>query len=293
MTLSILFLSASIIFGRVYHADVPPAGMAFWRAVAAFLVCLPFVYRELLAQFRLALKHWKLMIAIGIAQSVSGQIPFFLGLHTTTAVTGGLIVATQPVVIFLLAWLVLRDPMQRAQVAGLIIAFTGVVTVVAHGDLAEFLRLEFVTGDLLIQLSVVSWAAYFILIKRALDVLSPLVLFEAMTLAAIVVLAPCYAAEILVWGKHTRFNAPTLITVLYLAIFASVIALVFFNIGIRRLGPGRAGAYNYLIPVFTALLAGAVLGETIEAYHVIGLVLVCAGVFLTNRPVRIGAVAPK
>lgn len=167
------------------------------------------------------------------------------------------------------------------------------VAVVAHGDLAALLRLEFVAGDLLIQLSVISWAAYFILIKRALDVLSPMVVFEAMTLAAIVVLAPCYAGEILVWGEHPRLNEPTLITVLYLAIFASVIALVFFNIGIRRLGAGRAGAYNYLIPVFTALLAGPVLGETIEAYHVIGLVLVCAGVFLTNRPVRIGSVAPK
>lgn len=99
MILAILFPSASIIFGRVFHAEVPAAGMAFWRAVAAFLVCLPFVYREFLAQFRLALKHWKLMVAIGIAQSVCGQIPFFLGLHTTTAVTGGLIVATQPVVI--------------------------------------------------------------------------------------------------------------------------------------------------------------------------------------------------
>ena len=111
-------------------------------------------------------------------------------------------------------------------------------------------------------------------------------------LAAIVFLAPCYAVEMMIWGDHTRFNEATLITVLYLAIFASVIALVFFNIGIRRLGPGRSGTYNYLIPVFTAILAGAVLGEAIEAYHVIGLVLVCAGVFLTNRPVRIVSAEP-
>ena len=289
MTLAIVFLAISVIFGRVYHAEVPPAGMAFWRAVAAFILLLPFVYRDFMVHLPLALRHWKLMLLIGVSQSVLGQIPFFLGLHSTTAINGGLITATQPALIFLLAWIFLRDPTRMTQIVGLAVALCGALVVIVRNDLAALLRLDFVTGDLLVQLGVLSWAGFFILIKRAPHELRPMVLFETTTLAAIVVLAPCYAAEILFWNSYTAFNVPTVFTVLYLAIFGSILALIFFNIGIRRLGPGRSGAYNYLIPIFTALLAVVVLDETLEVYHLIGLVLVCAGVFLTNRPHRVAS----
>ena len=284
MTLAMVFLAISVIFGRVYHAEVPPAGMAFWRAVAAFVLLLPFVYRDFIACLPLTFRHWKLMLLIGISQSVLGQIPFFLGLHTTTAINGGVITATQPALIFLLAWIILRDPLRITQIAGLAVALVGALVVIVRNDPSALLQMDFVAGDLLVQLGVLSWAGFFILIKRAPNALRPMVLFEMTTLAAILVLAPCYAAEVLFWKSHTAFNVPTVFTVLYLAIFGSILALIFFNIGIRRLGPGRSGAYNYLIPIFTALLAVVVLGETLESYHLIGLVLVCAGVFLTNRP---------
>ena len=285
MTAAAFFLAASVIFGRVYHAEVPPAGMAFWRAAAAFTVLLPFVYREFVAQLPLIRRHWKLLLALGAAQTVFGQVPFFLGLHSTTAINGGLITATQPLLIFVLAWMVLRDPIRPIQILGLAIALVGVLVVIVRGDLGALWQLDFVIGDLLVQLAVLSWAAYFILVKRAPEELSPLILFEAMTLGAIFAMVPCYAAEMLIWDIHTDFNAPTIVTVLYLAIFGSVLALIFFNIGIRRLGPSRSGAYNYLIPIFTALMAVAVLDESLRTFHLIGLALVSGGVYLVSRPV--------
>lgn len=286
MTAAMLFLAASVVVGRVYHAEVPPAGMAFWRAVAAFAVLAPFVHRELAARLPLVRRHWKLLLALGAAQTAFGQVPFFLGLHSTTAINGGLITATQPVLIFVLAWIVLRDPMRPLQVLGLALASAGVLAVIVRGDPGALWRLDFVVGDLLVQLGVLSWAVYFILVKRAPDTLSPLVLFQAMTLGAILAMVPCYAAEMLIWDIHTRFDAPTLVTVLYLAVFGSVLALIFFTIGIRRLGPSRSGAYNYLIPVFTALMAVAVLDESLRPFHLVGLALVSAGVYLVSRPAR-------
>ncbi|MDA0261849.1 MAG: DMT family transporter, partial [Proteobacteria bacterium] len=210
------------------------------------------------------------MLAIGIAQTVFGQIPFFLGLHTTTAINGGLITATQPALIFLLAWIVFREPASLSQLAGLVVALIGALAVILRGDVVALLQLHFVAGDLLVQLGVLSWAMFAILVRQAPDALSPLVIFEAMTLASIVALAPCYAAEMLIWDNYTRVDLPTVITVLYLALFASILALVFLSMGIRRLGPSRSGVYNYLIPIFTALLAVLVLAETIETYHFVG-----------------------
>ena len=177
MTAAVLFLAASVIFGRVYHAEVPPAGMAFWRALAALAVVLPFVGRGLLERLPLMRRHWKLLLALGATQTLFGQVPFFLGLHTTTAINAGLVIATQPVLILVLARVVLGDAVRPLQMLGLALSLAGVLAVIVRGDPAVLWRLDFVVGDLLVQLGVLSWAAYFILVKRAPQELDPLMLF--------------------------------------------------------------------------------------------------------------------
>ena len=204
--------------------------MAFWRAVTAFLVCLPFVYRELLAQFQLTLKHWKLMIAIGIAQSVCGQIPFSWLAHDH----GGY-----------------RRADRRHPASGY---FPACLVGSSRSDAAGSGRRSDCSlgwrgrgrGP---------WRSY-----RALAV-----------------------------GFRRRRSANSAQRCQLGRVFhphqactecAEPDGSVRSNDAGCDCGPG-------------ALLAGPVLGEAIEAYHVIGLVLVCAGVFLTNRAVSIASDAPK
>jgi drug/metabolite transporter (DMT)-like permease len=282
MTLAILFMSGNVLVGRAVHEDVPPAGLTFWRALVAVGLLLPFVLVPLRAQFRTLLAHWRLLLALGLVWGICGHLVVLTGLHTTTAINAGLMAATQPALTMVMARLLLGDPIAGRQVLGIGIALLGVVVIMARGDSANLLGLDFVPGDLLVQLGMVSFALYTVLIKRAPTSVNPFVVFWGVAFFTMLTLLPVYAAEIVFGGRRIGFDAVTVSAVLYLAVFASILAVVFLNIAVSRIGPTRAGAFFYLTPVFTLLLASALLDETVEAYHLAGMVLVIAGVYLLS-----------
>jgi drug/metabolite transporter (DMT)-like permease len=73
-----------------------------------------------------------------------------------------------------------------------------------------------------------------------------------------------------------------MVELVYLAVFATVVAFIMFNIGIKRIGASRASAYINLMPVNAMLIAWAIYGETITLMHLAGMVLVVTGVCLTT-----------
>jgi drug/metabolite transporter (DMT)-like permease len=68
----------------------------------------------------------------------------------------------------------------------------------------------------------------------------------------------------------------------YTAIFASLVAYLAWNNGVKVLGPGTASLFSYLMPVFTALLGVLLLGEVLRWYHVLGGTLTFLGLLLAT-----------
>ena len=81
-------------------------------------------------------------------------------------------------------------------------------------------------------------------------------------------------------------------SVLYVALFASLGAYVLWNEGVARIGPSRAGVFIHLMPAFGSVLAVTLLGEAFRPFHLAGIALILAGVWLASaaRPVPVGPV---
>jgi drug/metabolite transporter (DMT)-like permease len=75
----------------------------------------------------------------------------------------------------------------------------------------------------------------------------------------------------------------TYLTIGYAAIVTTLVAYFAWNRGIDIVGAPRASAFLHTIPVFSATLATTILGETIEAFHIVGFALILAGVTLAAR----------
>ena len=283
VTMTMLFFAGNITVARAVSPEFPPMGLVFWRCVVGVVLILPFVYVRLRAQARLVLRHWKLMLVLGTTQAVVGQGLLYLGVHSTTAINGGLISSTQAAFTMFVAWLLLRDSITLRQAIGLVIAMVGVAAIITRGSLDALLSLEFVVGDIWVQVATLSFALYNVLVKRIPPDLNPFVAFLAMTLAAVAVALPLHVGEIVLTDLRMEFNLATLLSILYIAIFASILALVFLNVGIAQVGPGKAGMLFTLVPVFTAMLAIALLGESLRPFHLVGIALVFLGVYLTTR----------
>ena len=86
----------------------------------------------------------------------------------------------------------------------------------------------------------------------------------------------------MVLGKSMRLTPQSAASILYLAVFASVLAFIFWNQAVRSIGANRAGPFVHLMPVFSTLLAVIFLDERIALYHAQGAVLIFLGIVISS-----------
>ncbi|MSP50971.1 MAG: DMT family transporter [Alphaproteobacteria bacterium] len=283
LTATMVFYSISNVLSRVMRDDIPPAAFSFWRYLAAAVILAPFVARSLVVHRAIVARHWRALFAAATLQTTIGQTLFFLGLHTTTATNGALITAAQPAFVVLFARLLLRERISTLQSVGLIAAASGAIVIVARGSPAALLGLDIVIGDLFIVLAIAGWGLYAILIRNMAGALPPFVMFEVLAVFAVLGTLPLYLAEAAWGGQRLTVSGAAVGTLLYMAVFGSILALSFMISGINRIGAPRAAMFNYLQPPFTAIAAWLTIGETLAVYHGVGLGLILIGVFLANR----------
>ena len=97
-----------------------------------------------------------------------------------------------------------------------------------------------------------------------------------------VALGPFYAWETVASGRHMPVSGRSLAVVLYLALFASILAWICWNRSVALIGATRTGLAFHLIPVFAGAMAIALLGETLHGYHLVGALCILVGIVLTT-----------
>jgi drug/metabolite transporter (DMT)-like permease len=125
------------------------------------------------------------------------------------------------------------------------------------------------------------YAGYTVGLRRRPQV-SPLSLLAVLAGAAFVTSLPLTLAEVAL----DRFQWPTptgWVIVALITLFPSYLAQLFFIHGVALIGPGRAGVFVNLVPVFASILAVVFLSEPFELYHGIALALVLGGIGLSER----------
>jgi drug/metabolite transporter (DMT)-like permease len=78
-------------------------------------------------------------------------------------------------------------------------------------------------------------------------------------------------------------DVTTVLTLIYVVIFPSALAYLFFNRGIALIGPNRAAPFFHLVPVFGSAIAILLLREQSRLFHLVGYMLVPAGVVIASR----------
>jgi drug/metabolite transporter (DMT)-like permease len=108
-----------------------------------------------------------------------------------------------------------------------------------------------------------------------------LAFFAGLSLAAFVSTLPLVGFEIAT-GLAQWPGTRGWIILVGLAIGPSLVSQIFYMRGVELIGPGRAGLFVNLVPVFAAILAVLILGETFAIYHAVALALVLAGIALAE-----------
>ncbi|MGY0787948.1 DMT family transporter [Azospirillum argentinense] len=289
--LSSAFFASNVVIGRAAAAIVPPVGLAFWRWVLAFLMILPLALPGLIQHRHVLRASWKRFLLLGaLAQGVCGAV-VYMGLERTSATNAALIYATSPVIILIIAALWLREKVTPRQAAGIAVAMAGVLVILTRGDAQALLHLSFNAGDLLILVGSATWAVYTVLLRQTRSSLPVVTVFAANALAGVVVLAPFYAWETLAL-RPVPLSLDAAVRIAGVALFASVLAFLTYQKTINLMGPARAGTSLYVMPLWAAVAAWALLGEQLQMFHLLGVLLVLPGVALATLPPRAAPAKP-
>ncbi len=281
LILTALFWSGNFVLSRGMHAEIPPMTLSFWRWAVAFLILVCFGLRHLIAQRELALKHKNFLIVQGVL-GVAGFNSFvYLALQTTTAINAVLVNSCIPVIIALISWGMYNDRLSFRQCLGVFTSLCGVLMIISRGELATLLELQFNRGDILVFIAAVLWATYSANLKKYPKGLHPLAYLTGIVLVGLAVLFPFYLME-LFRGKIMTISSGSIVTILYVAIFASVLAFIFWNRAVTMLGANTAGPFIHLMPVFSTILAVFFLGETLTPNHIQAILLIFGGILMTT-----------
>ncbi len=231
-------------------------------------------------------KDWGYFALLGFLGITFHQWLQSTGLLTAQATTTAWIVATMPVFMAILGLLFLKERLSWYQWAGIFLAAFGVLLVVTKGHLGSLAMGKFGTrGDFLVLISAPNWAVFSALSRSGLKrYSSTIMMFYVMSFGWLFTSLLFFATSGLSDISSIPFDG--WIAILFLGIFCSGIAYIFWYDALKVLPVAQTGAFLYLEPVITVMVAAVVIKEAILLATLIGGVTILIGVWLVNRPNR-------
>lgn len=281
-TFAVVVWGGSFIATKVALRDVSPVTVVWLRFTIGFIILGAAV--RLRRQFSLPARHDLGYFAIlGFLGITFHQWLQSTGLKTAQATTTAWIVATTPIFIALLGWLVLKERLRWVQILGILLATVGVLLVVTRGNLASLSAGSIGTpGDFLVLISAPNWAVFTILSRRGLRMFpATLMMFYVMGFGWLFTMLLLLAGP--GFGEISHLSLPGWLGVCFLGIFCSGLAYIFWYDALQALPVAQAGAFVYLEPFITLVIAAIVLGEVVTLISLLGGGVILLGVWLVQK----------
>jgi drug/metabolite transporter (DMT)-like permease len=286
LSLTALFWAGNIVLARHVGDHVPPIMLTTVRWFGTFLILLPFAWPHLKRDWPALRAHLPLMLLLSAIGFAFNNAISYWALQYTQALNALLIQSSGPLFVALWSLVLFGVRLTGVQLAGITISLAGVLTIILRGDFGALAGIAFNKGDVMFASSLVSFGLYSALIPRR-PVTHQLSLISFTTGCGALLLVPFSVWEFST-GATLKFDSLTFATLAYVLIFPSTLAYLFFNRGIALIGPNRAAPFFHLVPVFGSAMAILLLGEQPRLFHLVGYLLVLAGVVIASRRASAG-----
>ena len=215
--------------------------------------------------------------------SVFSNTLYFLAENTALNYTQtsnvSILTSTIPLMTALLLRILRGKKMMRREVAGLLIAFAGVVLVILNG--VFILKLGGL-GDLLALGAAFSWSCYSLLIYDRARQYDSFLVSRKLMFYGFLTMTPVMLASKAPFGLSAMLGGGRIFGLLYLAVVCSALCYALWNNAIGTIGIAATNTWLYAMPLFTLAGGALVLHEKITVMGAAGMVIVIAGMLITN-----------
>ena len=282
LVLAVSFWGINSVVAKGVIDDIPPMALSFYRWVTALVFLLPFAFKRVQEEKRVIRDNLGVLFLLSLPSVAIYNSMLYLGAMYTTATNISLVVAAMPAMTLGISWLINKDRPKLIQSAGIGLSLAGVVAIVAKGSMATILSMDVNPGDILVMISISSWALYSVLLKRTSLSISPITFLFMTIVFGLTAIFPFYLWEFFFTGGFT-LNRSVVVVFIFLGICPSILSYIFWNQGVKKLGAATASIFVYLVPLVTSAIAYVFLGERLLSYHFTGGAMILVGLICSTR----------
>jgi drug/metabolite transporter (DMT)-like permease len=279
MTIGLWAINFTVV-KTVISAALPPLAFTALRFSLAAIAML-FVMRSVRDEQPLTRIDVLKMAGLGLLGNGIYQVMFIIGIDNTSLTNSALILASSPIFVAIFGALFKIERLSALAWFGILLSFAGIALVIFGNAPVEETGKSNLLGDVLSLGAAIAWGAYTLLVAPVVKHHSPIrvsalsIMFG--TIPLVLLATPTFFS--MDWSK---VDINSWLGVIYSGGLAIALGYVLWNRGVRHIGSARTAVYSNLIPVLAAVFAFFVRGDPLTIYHLIGAVVILAGIALTR-----------
>lgn len=276
--LSMIFWSFSFVWVKVVYEAYGPLTTVLFRLIlsSGMLLAFTLVTRKLQ---RIKSGDLKYFVMLAFFEPFLYFMGESYGLKYVSSTVAAVIVATIPLFSPILAWYFYKEKLSKTNLIGLVITFLGVSLVVLDNSL------NFTASPLGVALefvAVVGAIGYSTVLKGIAHRYNTFTIITYQNLIGALLFLPFWLGLEMNDFMQIPFNLKSFAAIVKLAIFASTFAFILFTYSIRNIGINKSNIFINVIPVFVAIFAFLILGDTLNFHQMVGIAIVISGLFLAQ-----------
>ncbi|MBK5144848.1 DMT family transporter [Budviciaceae bacterium BWR-B9] len=291
LTLAAIFWGGNYVVGHflVKNADPIILSEARWAITGILLMSL---YWHQVKTNKTKIKN---AIFVILFLAIFGQVLFpltlYIGLQYTSSLNAAIYMSATPCMVLLINKLIFKDNITRNNVIGVLLSLIGVVYLILEGKVTNIEAFHVMNvGDLWAMGSALSWAFYCSFLRLKDKSISGNVFVAVSSSLGAIILIPVMmfymAFNNVEFDAQHYVNMSFIMGLMYLVIFPSWLAYVFWNKGIQEIGATRGEVYTHIIPLSGGILAILFQNVQLEWFHVISAMFIVPGIYLCSKKAR-------
>lgn len=280
---NIIWGAASPIF-KFALVNIPPFTLAFIRFFFAGIIFLPLV----LFQNYSVTKKQLFEICLGAFFSITINISFFfLALSKTDSINAPIIASSQPIFLFILAVLFLKERPHRRVFLGILISFIGVLVIIIsplflNHNTTILQKETALIGNIFLVIATLGSVLQAIINKKVLREVNHFVVTCIAFFFGALTFIPFMIPELQTWS-FSQLDIHGWTGIIFGVVFSSALAYGLFMYGMSKIEAQEVGVFTYIDPVIAVLIAMPLLGEYPTPTFFIGSLFVFLGIIIAER----------
>jgi len=278
ITLAMIFWAMSFIWTKIALQSFRPITLITLRLIIASILLLLIILLTGNTQ-RILKKDIKWFVLLAFFEPYLYYLGETFGLTKVSPTIASVIISTIPLFSPIFAFFFLKEKVGLWNILGIIVSLIGVCFVI-YEPRTGFYSEPF--GIILLFFAVFSGVFYSIILKKISICYSTLNIIFYQSVLGLLFFLPTFLIVDLPSIKTIQITHESILALILLAIFASVVAYVLFASVLRRIGVVRSNVFSNLIPAFTAIFTWLILREPLSILKLLGIAIVISGLFVSQ-----------